>query len=243
MSKSKFYEVIYEDKSILVLNKESGIPVVPTRDPNEKSLVKILQSKYDQHIYVVHRIDRETSGIIVFAFSEEAHKNLNSQFYKREVVKHYLCISHGVGGSDWKTVQKKISLDGNSHKMKIDPMNGKDALSHYKSLDVSKRYSRNIVKIETGRTHQVRIHMASEALPLLGDTLYNRNPKLKLSYIKKKYVPGGKGKDERSLMRRTALHAHSLKFRHPITGMELEYEAAEPKDMRACWNQISKWDT
>lgn len=241
MSKSKFFTLIHKDDHVIVVNKAPGIPVVPSRDPNEKSLVKLLQYQLDRHIYVVHRIDRETSGIVVFAFDEETHKALNLQFYKREVEKHYISICAGIAQSEWTSVNKRLSMDANTHRMKID-QRGKEALSHYKSLETSNKYSKNLVKIETGRTHQVRIHLSSEGFPILGDKLYNFNPNLKLSHMKKKYVPAGKGKTERPLMPRTALHAFSLKFIHPQSKVELFFEAELPKDMRACWNQIMKWD-
>ena len=241
MSKSKFYETLYEDKSLIVVNKQAGIAVVPTRDQNEMSLVKILQKKYDQHIYVVHRIDRDTSGIVVFAFEEESHKHLSAQFFKRQTEKHYRCISNGRSTTEWTTIDKKLSLDKGSKKVVVD-RSGKEAVSHYQSLDESKSYSFNAVKIDTGRTHQIRVHLASVGLPIVGDPLYNMSRKLKLSSIKKKYVPSGKGREERPLMPRCALHAFSLKFKHPVTGMEKYFEAEPPKDMRACWSQIKKWD-
>ncbi len=242
MSKSKFYTLIYEDEQILVVNKSPGIPVVPSRDPNEKSLVKLLQHHYDQHIYVVHRIDRETSGIVIFALDEASHKLLNVQFYKRSVEKHYLAICSGVSSSDWTRVDKSLAMDRNTNRMKVD-QRGKEALSYYKSLESSNRYSKNIIKIETGRTHQVRIHLSSEGYPILGDSLYNFNPYLKLSDIKKKYVASGKDKVERPLMPRTALHAFSLQFEHPTKQERMTFEADLPKDMKACWKQIMKWDT
>lgn len=237
----KLYEIIYQDDVILVANKTTGITVIPTRTGVPRSLKDYLEIEVGHNLFTVHRIDKETSGIVIFAKNEEAHKNLSLQFQKRKVVKEYLCLTAGNGLNQWKEINKPILIDSRSKTVKIN-QDGKYAISHYKCIENSKRFSKHLVKIETGRMHQIRIHMASVGHPILGDELYNRHPKVLLSSFKKKYSRTNRDKEERSLMQRAALHAYTLEIIHPTTNDKMKFSATLPKDINACWNQISKWD-
>ena len=240
MAKPQF-SIIYEDNDIIVVNKTTGITVIPNRTGSEKSLKDYLELKTGNEIWVVHRIDRETSGIVIFGKNELAHRALNHQFLKRIVTKEYVCLCNGNTTEEWREINKPILQDSRSKMVRINPA-GKKAISHFKCVENSKRYSKNIVRIETGRMHQIRIHMASVGHPILGDELYNKNPEILLSSFKKKYVSGKSFSEEKSLMQRAALHAFSLRIVHPITEKEMYFEAELPKDMNACWTQIQKWD-
>lgn len=235
------YAIIYEDESIIVVNKSTGITVIPTRDGHVKSLKEVLDFQLGIEAFVVHRIDRETSGIVIFAKNEEAHRHLNNQFLKRKVIKEYICLSNGTTQEEWIEINKPILKDTRSKLVRIHPT-GKKAISHFKSIENSKKFSKNIIRIETGRMHQIRIHLASVGHPILGDELYNKNPKILLSQFKKKYQSGSVFEEERSMMQRTALHAFSLTVFHPESEEKMYFEAELPKDIKACWTQIMKWD-
>lgn len=237
----KLYNIIYQDDSILVANKSTGITVIPTRNGIPKSLKEYLETELKQDLWTVHRIDKETSGIVIFANNEIAHRELSLQFQKRIVTKEYLCLTAGNGINEWKEINRPILVDSRSKTVSIS-RDGKKAISHYKCLENSKRYSKHLVKIETGRMHQIRIHMATVGHPILGDELYNRHHEVFLSTFKKKYTRGRQDKQERSLMLRSALHAYTLEIIHPETEEKMKFEAPLPKDIKACWNQISKWD-
>ena len=240
MAKSKF-QIIFQDEDIIVVNKSSGITVIPTRSGRPLSLKQMLETQLESDIFIVHRIDRETSGIVILAKNEASHKALNHQFLKRIVTKEYICLSKGNTGENWEEIDKPILQDSRSKTVRINH-EGKKAISHYKSLANSKRYCKNLVRIETGRMHQIRVHMASVGHPILGDILYNKNPEVYLSSFKKKYTLRKHSSQEESLMKRAALHAYSLEIVHPRTEEKLKFTADLPKDIRACWNQIEKWD-
>lgn len=241
MAKPKF-QIIFEDEDLIVVNKTTGIAVIPTRSGYPLSLKQMLETQFDYNIFVVHRIDRETSGIVIFAKNEEAHKSLNHQFLKRIVTKEYLCLCKGNTSEEWETIDKSILIDSRLKLVRISN-DGKRAISHYKSLMNSKRYCKNLVRIETGRMHQIRVHMASVGHPILGDSLYNKHPEIYLSSFKKKYTSSKGSDQEESLMKRAALHAYSLEILHPRTEEKIKFTAELPKDIKACWNQIEKWDT
>jgi 23S rRNA pseudouridine955/2504/2580 synthase/23S rRNA pseudouridine1911/1915/1917 synthase len=188
---------------------------------------------------VVHRLDRETSGIILFAKSEDAHRKLSMDFEHRRVDKYYYCLVDGRWGKD-QTVDMGIESHASKKRMKVSPK-GKSAISHFKLLEKFDKWSLLEVQIETGRTHQIRVHAQHLGYPIVADPLYNTGTPLTIHQIKKN---SNKSKGEVvPLISRTALHAERVSLIHPITDETLSLAAPLPKDFRAALNQLRKWAT
>lgn len=239
MAGNKYFSEIYKDEDILVVNKAPGIPVIPGRNLKVRSLVELLKSTYKQEIFVNHRIDRFTSGIVLFALNKEAHSAINTQFQNNEVKKVYQCICVGKANTEETLIDRPIFIDSRSQKVSIQPK-GKKSISYYQALESAQNFHKVQVRIETGRTHQVRVHMASEKLPIIGDELYNKKPFYFLKDIKKKYSES-KNKESRPLISRQALHAYELSFEHPTKKEVMHFSAEWPKDMKACWKVLQKY--
>jgi len=215
-------EIIHIDEHIIVINKPAGLPVLP--DGWEKDapyLVKMLEEKYGR-IFIVHRLDKTTSGVMVFARDAETHRALNMQFENHEAEKVYHAIIEGNPNWDEKVTKFPLRADvGRKHRTAVDNKNGKPSETRFK---VIKRYQarpeqgRNEAalveaKPMTGRTHQIRVHAYALGYPLLGDTLYSVY-----------------GASETNLIARPALHAHSLTFTHPGTNEHVTFKAERPQD-------------
>ena len=204
--------VLWLDDHLLVVNKPAGLPtLVDGYHPNAPYLLGILQEEYDP-LWVVHRLDRETSGVIVFARTAEAHRALNVQFEGRQTEKTYHALVAGT--PDWaeKDVRLPLRPDGDRrHRTVIDPLRGKPSVSELRVLE---RYP-DLTLIEavprTGRSHQIRAHLAALGYPIAGDRLYGG-----------KAVAG---------LRRMGLHACSLKLVHPLSGEEMTFHAPYPEDL------------
>lgn len=232
-------EIIYEDDDLLIVNKPSGVLVIPDRfDETKQSLNKILEAKYGK-MYVVHRLDRGTSGVICFAKNEEMHKYLSKLFQEHNIGKYYVGLVNG------RVLQSEGTIDGaiaehptQSGKMVVNKK-GKASKTDYKVLQQWPLYSLVQFRIHTGRTHQIRVHMQSLGHPIVGDELYGDGQPFLLSNIKKKYAASGK-REERPLLSRLGLHAAKLTF-NIADGKEIIAEAPLPKDIAACVNQLNKW--
>ena len=178
--------------------------------------------------------------IKTFALNKESHATINEMFQNNEVDKIYHCISAGNIKEGVHTIDKAIYINSRSPKVSLHPK-GKKSISIYRGLESKGNFHKIEVKIETGRTHQVRVHMSSERLAILGDKLYNKNPFYYLKDLKKKKFSQSKNKEERPIIGRQALHAYSLQLKHPKTNKVLEFIAEWPKDMRAAWNVLKKY--
>ncbi len=239
MAASKYYSEIFKDDHLLVVNKQPGVPVIPGRNLKCAALRDILKQRYKQEIFVNHRIDRFTSGIVVFALDSATHSSLNEAFKLNKVQKSYQCISAGTLKDGSHVVDAPIFIDSRSPKVRIDPK-GKNSLSRYKGIESVKNFHKLEIQIETGRTHQVRVHLAHEKLPILGDEVYNNRPFYYLKDLKKNFSEN-KLKEHRPIISRQALHAYAISFEHPHTNEFLTFTADWPKDMRACWNILKKY--
>ncbi len=237
----KNIDIIFEDPHFLIVNKPAGLLTIPDRGGNKDNLLALLQRHYEK-VMVVHRIDRDTSGIICFARTEAAHKNLSVQFEQHSTDKFYLALIDGVLHHDEGEIDKPIAEHpAISGKMTVG-FNGKPALTFYRVLERFKRFSLAEIQIKTGRTHQIRVHFQSIGYPLAVDPLYGRREGLLLSEIKNKGFKLGKFTDEeRPLLSRVSLHAYRLRLDHPVTGERLEFKAEAPKDLEAVLNQLRKW--
>lgn len=231
--------VVFEDEHLLLLNKPPGYLAIPDRQQsNRYNLRDWLTERYED-VYTVHRLDRETSGMMCYARTAEAHRAMSMAFQRRKVEKTYHALVDGSPREEAGSVEAAIAPHANvAGKMRVN-RNGKSATSHYRILERFRKFSLLEVKIDTGRTHQIRVHLEHLGHPLAVDALYGRRESLPLSLIKQKYNPGQR--EERGLLQRHALHAQSLAFEHPISGGTVRFEAEYPKDFGAALRQLEKW--
>ena len=233
------YSIIFENDDYIVLNKPSGLLSIPDREGKEISLKKILQEKYEQ-IFTVHRLDKGTSGLILFAKNETAHKHFSLQFEQRLTEKIYTGLVHGTPINKKERITEAIAEHPSKNGiMTINP-NGKESVTDYEVLEEFGICSWVQFNILTGRTHQIRVHMKNAGHPILCDEIYGDGKPLLLSSIKKKFHLSKKYEEEKPLMNRLALHASQLKFAD-TTGKIKEFEIPLPKDIAATINQLRKW--
>ena len=231
--------IIYEDNDILVVNKPAKLLTLPDRYrahfPNLKA---IFEKKYGK-IFILHRLDKETSGIIIFAKNKEAHRHLSLQFENRTVVKKYRVLVNGRMEKDADEIDKPIAPNlAKAGQMKI-AKNGKQAITHYKVIERLNNFTYAEAEIKTGRTHQIRVHFMSIGHPLAIDAIYGKREAFFLSEIKRhKYKPNRKSRVENPLMDRVSLHSAALTIQHPVTQEIMTFEAELPKDFRAMLRQL-----
>jgi RluA family pseudouridine synthase len=211
--------ILYIDEVIIVLDKPAGLSVLPDGwEPGSPYLIKILESSHGK-IWVVHRLDKITSGVMVFTRTAEAHRHLNSQFEKHTIEKIYHAIVNG--NPHWETYTTRLPLRanlGHKHRTFVDKRLGKPAKTH---LRVLRRFTSHCLleaTLETGRTHQVRVHAAALGYPILGDTLY--------------------GAPEVTIIHRPALHSHLIAFTHPVSDERLTFNAPYPDDLRSAISSL-----
>jgi len=228
------YEVIFEDKQIVVVNKAPGLATIPTRDADEENLRDLLSLRFGS-IWTVHRIDRDTSGIVIFARDDQTHKDLSAQFQDRLVTKHYHAIVRGVPSPAEGTIELSIEV-GTRGKVRISSR-GKPSTTSYQVIEEFKGYSLLSLQPLTGRQHQIRIHLAEIGHPLVLDPLYGSNKSFNIADVKRSGL-NRSGEHLTPLLQRTPLHAFSLEL---DLGTRRYFEAPVPKDMRATLNQLRKW--
>lgn len=235
-------EIIYEDSSLVVLNKPAGLLSIPDRhDPEKPNLYQMLLERYGD-ILIVHRLDKGTSGAIVYARTPEAHRSLSYQFEQRQVQKIYLALVEGIPYPSEGTIEKALAPHPTQAGKMIVSNKGKAAVTQYQTTETFRNYSAVEVDIQTGRTHQIRVHMSAIGHPVLADALYSQREAFYLSEIKGRRFNLSKEEEERPLLSRPALHAARLTLKHPETSRKMVFEAPLPKDMRATLNQLRKWN-
>lgn len=231
---------IEENNDWIALNKPSGLLSIPDREGKEISLKVLLKEKFGD-IFTVHRLDKDTSGLIIFAKNAEAHKHLSQQFEERNTKKIYLGLVNGSLQEKTGSIDAPIGEHPAKNGTMIVHRRGKDALTDYEVLEAFGAYSWLQFRIHTGRTHQIRVHAKEIGHPIVCDPLYGDGKPVLLSSLKlKKFKLSKDQEEERPLLNRLALHAHLLSF----TGMNKEVvqlEAAVPKDLRALLQQLNKW--
>lgn len=231
--------LIFENDDLVALNKPSGLLSVPDREGKEISLKDLLNDKYGK-IFVVHRLDRGTSGLILFAKNESAHSFLSKQFEERKTEKIYAGLVIG------SLLEKKGRIDSPiaEHPAKNGSMiihrKGKESLTDYEVLEDFGKYSWLQFQIHTGRTHQIRVHMKDIGHPIAVDELYGDGKPILLSSIKHKFKLSKNEEEERPILNRLALHSQKLKF-VDLNNNLMGLEAPLPKDMKATLQQLRKW--
>jgi 23S rRNA pseudouridine955/2504/2580 synthase/23S rRNA pseudouridine1911/1915/1917 synthase len=230
--------ILEEDENLVAINKPSGLLTIPDREGKEISLKQILKNKYGD-IFTVHRLDKDTSGLVAFAKNEEAHKQLSQLFEARETIKIYNGFVLGSPFEKSGTINESIA----EHPVKKGLMTvykkGKESITEYEVLENFKLYSWMQFHILTGRTHQIRVHMKHIGHPIACDELYGDGKPVFISSIKrKKFNLSKDAEEERPILSRLALHASKLKFQ--LNNKTYELEAELPKDLRALLQQLRK---
>lgn len=213
-------DVVYEDEYLLVVNKKSGMVVHPAPGNYTGTLVNALLYRFnlshsDNYLRpgIVHRIDKDTSGLLVVAKDDKTHEILSNMIKEKKVERIYIALVHGVINHDTGTIDAPIGRDAvNRQKMAVTDVNSKDAVTHFRVL---KRYSKNTLiecKLETGRTHQIRVHMEYIGYPIVNDPVY--------------------GKNKNTTAFGQLLHSKSIRFIHPITKKELFFECDLPQEFK-----------
>lgn len=222
-------DILYEDEAILVLNKPAGLVVHPAAGHADGTLVNALIGHTASMAQlprggIVHRLDMETSGVMVAAKTLGAHHHLVAQLQARTVKRQYcaVCIGAMTGGG---TIEEPIGRHPRQRKkMAVVAAGGKPAITHYRVVKRFAHHTRIAVNLETGRTHQIRVHMAHRHYPLIGDPVYGGRPR----------IPKGASDRLIDALRgfpRQALHAEALGLIHPVTGEEMQFDCPLPPDM------------
>jgi 23S rRNA pseudouridine1911/1915/1917 synthase len=230
--------VVFEDEHLIVIDKPAGLVVHPAAGNPDGTLVNALLHHCRGSLSgiggvarpgIVHRIDKDTSGLLVAAKTDEAHEGLSAQFAVHSIDRRYAAIVAGVPVPVAGTVDAPIARSAtNRQKMAIvQGPRGKRAVTHYKMLSVLRNAVLVECRLETGRTHQVRVHMASLGHPLLGDPVYGRSR------------PEHRAVLDRLGFKRQALHAAHLGFNHPVTSAALAFDSKIPADMQALFSEIA----
>jgi 23S rRNA pseudouridine955/2504/2580 synthase/23S rRNA pseudouridine1911/1915/1917 synthase len=250
MKKERMYEIIHQDQWLVAVNKAARLAVLPGRGRKE-SLIDFLagdKALGGKKPLLVHRIDADTSGLIVLALTPEAQKSMAEQFRTRTVTKEYWALVRGTPLHESGSVDLPIGNDpNNKNRMVIRGLEPKKSRTKWV---VTERFGKTagggagavtLLKVfpVTGRRHQIRVHLKAMGYPLAVDPYYG-GEKLLLSEFKRKYKLG-KFQEERPLMERLTLHARALTFVHPGTGAETRWEAELPKDFRTAIAMLEKW--
>ena len=233
-------DIVFEDEDILILNKPKGMVVHPGAGNNENTLVNALLFKYKKNLSdingalrpgIIHRIDKETSGLLVIAKNNLAHSNLGNQFSEHSIKRKYLCLSWGVIRPLSGKIRTLITRDKkNRQLMTVSDINGKKAITNYKTIKVFN--IKNIPKIsliecelETGRTHQIRVHLKYKGTSLLGDKQYGKK-NIKFKKINNEFF------DKLNKLSGQALHAKTLEFTHPVNKKWMSFNSDLPSSFK-----------
>ncbi len=211
-------DILHIDEAIIVVNKPPGLPVLPDGWKKDAPyLIQMLEHQFggavdsEQGIWTVHRLDKITSGVMIFARTSAAHRELNRQFEHHEAEKIYRLILQGVPDWDERVAKQPLRVNvGHKHRTAVDPRAGQHAETHFRVLERFETAAVAEAQPMTGRTHQIRAHARGIGYPLLGDLLYGAEPT--------------------GLIDRPALHSYRLKLIHPATGQRVSYTANYPED-------------
>lgn len=223
-------DIVYQDDDIIVVNKPKGLVVHPANGNPDGTLVNAIMAICKDSLSgiggelrpgIVHRLDKDTSGLLIIAKNDKAHINMSNQIKNREVKKIYIALVKGVIGEDEATIDMPIGRSTKDRKKMAVRKDGKEAITHFKVLKRYKKYTLLEVKIDTGRTHQIRVHMSEIGHPVVGDMVYSN------------------GKNEFGVEGQM-LHAKSLDFKHPVTGEQMHLESELPQYFKDVLKRLDK---
>ena len=223
-------EIVYEDMDIIVVNKPKGMVVHPANGNPDGTLVNAVMAICKDSLSgiggeirpgIVHRLDKDTSGLLIVAKKDKAHINMSNQIKNHEVKKIYLALVRGLVSEDEATINMPIGRSTKDRKKMAIRKDGKEAVTHFKVLKRYSKYTLLEIKIDTGRTHQIRVHMSEIGHPVVGDMVYSN------------------GKNEFGVEGQM-LHAKSLDFKHPVTGEKMHLEAKLPPYFKEVLEKLEK---
>ncbi len=229
--------IILENDDFVAINKPAGLLSIPDRKQSEPSLKDFLKEEYG-HILTVHRLDKETSGVIVFAKQEAAHKQLSQLFEGRDIAKYYYGLVNGAPIPPEGSIDAPIMEHHAKSGKMITHTKGKPSLTDYEVMENFQVYAWVKFRIHTGRTHQIRVHMQSIGNPVVCDELYGNPEPVYISKLKRNYNLSKKELDEQPILKRLALHSGLLEF--TFNDQTYSLEAPLPKDLRALLQQLRK---
>lgn len=230
-------DIITENEHFIALYKPSGLLSIPDREGKEISLKILLEQRFGKgNIFTVHRLDKDTSGLIMFAKNAESHKALSVLFEGREMEKYYVGLVNGLFMNPNGTIDAPIAEHSAKNGRMVIAQRGKPSVTDYEVLATSKQYSWVRFRIHTGRTHQIRIHLQHIGHSLVCDPLYGDGKPLLLSQIKRNYKLSKHVLEELPILGRLALHSHSMAF--TLFNEHYQLEAPIAKDMRATLKQL-----
>ena len=225
-------DILYEDTDIIVVNKPKGMVVHPANGNPDGTLVNAVMAICKDSLSgiggeirpgIVHRLDKDTSGVIIVAKNDKAHINMSEQIKNHEVEKTYIALVRGFVKENETTINMPIGRSSKDRKKMAVNKEGKNAITHFKVIERFRNYTLLEVKIETGRTHQIRVHLTEIGYPIIGDTVYSN------------------GKNEWGIEGQ-CLHAKSLRFKHPVTEKEMFIEAPIPEYLEEIIEDLKKRD-
>ena len=223
-------EIIYEDTDIIVVNKPKGMVVHPANGNPDGTLVNAIMAICKDSLSgiggeirpgIVHRLDKDTSGLLIVAKNDKAHVNMSEQIKNHEVKKTYIALVRGCIKENEATIDMPIGRSNSDRKKMAVNKNGKNAVTHIKVLKRYDKYTLLEINIETGRTHQIRVHLSHIGFPVIGDYIYSN------------------GKNEFGVMGQ-CLHAKELEFKHPISGNDMKLQAPLPKYFEDILKKLDK---
>ena len=228
-------EILYEDNDIIVVNKPKGLVVLPANGNPDGTLVNAIMAICKGTLSgiggelrpgIVHRLDKDTSGVLIVAKNDIAHVKMSEQIKKHEVEKTYIALVKGIVKENQATINMPIGRSTKDRKKMAVNKKGKEAITHFKVIERFPKYNCTLleIKIETGRTHQIRVHLSEIGYPVIGDEVYSN------------------GKNQWNI-KGQCLHAKSLKFKHPVTKKEMFIEAELPKYFKDIIEQMRQRGT
>jgi len=243
-------DVVYEDDDILIIHKPAGMTVHPAAGTKEDTLVHALLGHCGASLSgiggvarpgIVHRIDKETSGLLAVAKNDAAHQHLSAQLQSREMKRTYVAFVWGVLNPREGTIDQPIARHPRHRRQMAVVKGGRDSVTHYETVElyrvagtITPLASKVICELDTGRTHQIRVHLTHAKCPIIGDPVYGATTITRLNRIEAAHITVPEGiKNALHLVNRQALHATHLRLTHPKTGEFMEFECPLPEDLAA----------